>query len=306
MIERDVQAAIAAQPKLTPVAQAMVQSGGYALPGKAAGLAGVSCPKIWRSDGGSDTLEAPEPAAALECGRAGACDGNEGSTIPLRGVRKVIADRMLQSMQSTAQLTLNRTADAAQLLAYRQQLKGSPRGVGLQEVTINDLVLFAVTRTLPRFPALNALFSGDAIQQYAAIHLGFAVDTPRGLIVPVLRNAQALSLRQLAAESRGCPPPAWRARVLPDELSGGTFTVTNLGSSWRGELYAHPQPAAGRDSGRRQYHAQAGGRWTGGSSLSAILASPSPSITKWWTARRPLASCRRWRRVWRSLNCCRR
>jgi len=142
----------------------------------------------------------------------------------------VISDRMLQSVQTTAQLTLNRTADARAMLSYRQRLKESDPAWGLQGVTINDLVLFVVARVLPRFPEVNALFTGDAVEQYDRVHLGFAVDTPRGLIVPVIRDAQRLSLLQLAAESRRLANACLEGTVQPDELSGGTFTVTNLGN----------------------------------------------------------------------------
>ena len=79
-------------------------------------------------------------------------------TIPVRGVRKVIAERMLASLQTTAQLTLHRSADARALLALRKRLKASDAALGLQGVTINDLVLFAVARTVPRFPFVNATF----------------------------------------------------------------------------------------------------------------------------------------------------
>ena len=105
----------------------------------------------------------------------------------------------------------------------------------MQGVTINDLVLFVTARTLARFPDVNALFlDGRApkgeIHQYGEVHLAFAVDTPRGLIVPVIRYAQRLSLRQLAAESGRLAAACLDGTVKPDEITGGTFTVTNLGS----------------------------------------------------------------------------
>jgi pyruvate dehydrogenase E2 component (dihydrolipoamide acetyltransferase) len=150
--------------------------------------------------------------------------------LPLKGTRKVIAARMLESMQTTAQLTLNTAADARALLAYRERLKASPEALGLQKVTINDLILFVTARTLLQFPELNTLFQGDTITRHKSVHLGFAVDTPRGLIVPVIRSAHRLSLRQLAAEARRLSQACLDSTVKPDEISGGTFTVTNLGS----------------------------------------------------------------------------
>ena len=132
-------------------------------------------------------------------------------------------------MQSTAQLTLNASADARALLAYRQDLKISAESLELREITVNDLILFAVSRTLTEFPPLNALFTGDAISQYRDVHLGFAVDTPRGLIVPVVRNANALTLKGISQETKRLATVCLEGNVSPDELTGGTFTVTNLG-----------------------------------------------------------------------------
>jgi pyruvate dehydrogenase E2 component (dihydrolipoamide acetyltransferase) len=130
----------------------------------------------------------------------------------------------------TAQLTLNSSADARKLLAYRKQLKGSPETLGLQKVTINDLIHFVVSRVLLQYPDLNALFTGDAISQYKQVHLGFAVDTPKGLMVPVIRNANRLSLKQMADEARRLASACLEGTIKPDELSGGTFTVSNLGN----------------------------------------------------------------------------
>jgi pyruvate dehydrogenase E2 component (dihydrolipoamide acetyltransferase) len=145
-------------------------------------------------------------------------------------VRKVIAERMWESLQSTAQLTLNASADARSLLTYRKRLKNSDESLGLQNITINDLILFAVSRTLPLYPEVNALFKEHTIYQYKNVHLAVAVDTPRGLVVPVIRKAQALSLKQISEEAKRLAAGAMDGSVSPDELTGGTFTVTNLGS----------------------------------------------------------------------------
>jgi pyruvate dehydrogenase E2 component (dihydrolipoamide acetyltransferase) len=149
--------------------------------------------------------------------------------IPVKGIRKLIADRMLASLRSTAQLTLNRSADADTLLAYRKRLKTSGDDYGLSDITINDFLLFATARTLASFKELNALFREETIYQYEAVHLAFAVDTPRGLMVPVIRSAHLLSLKELAEEAKQLSSACIEGGVNPDELSGGTFTVTNMG-----------------------------------------------------------------------------
>jgi pyruvate dehydrogenase E2 component (dihydrolipoamide acetyltransferase) len=149
--------------------------------------------------------------------------------IPVSGIRKIIADRMAESLSSTAQLTLHSSADASAILSYRKQLKASPEETGLSSITINDLILFAVSRILPRYPRLNSRFLGDRIAEHAGVHLGMAVDTERGLMVPVIEAAQTLTLRELSAKAAELRRDCTAGMITPDALQGGTFTVTNLG-----------------------------------------------------------------------------
>jgi pyruvate dehydrogenase E2 component (dihydrolipoamide acetyltransferase) len=174
----------------------------------------------------SSAVAAPTPVLPVPA----ASPVDEITTIAVKGVRKIIAERMLASLQTTAQLTLNSSADARTLQSLRKRFKESPEMWGLRGVTINDLVLFAVAHSLPQHPDLNALFADSTISQYKRVHLGVAVDTPRGLLVPVVRNADTLTLKQLAAEAKRLAAGAQIGKLNPDELSGGTFTVTNLGS----------------------------------------------------------------------------
>jgi pyruvate dehydrogenase E2 component (dihydrolipoamide acetyltransferase) len=153
---------------------------------------------------------------------------DQATVIPLRGVRKVTAERLLASLQTTAQLTLTASADARALQAYRARLKASATSLELSEISLNDLILFAVARTLRTFPDLNATLTDDAITQFATVNLGFAVDSPRGLLVPVIHGADRLSLHALARESKRLIESA--GKLTSDDLNGGTFTVTNLGS----------------------------------------------------------------------------
>ncbi len=150
--------------------------------------------------------------------------------IPVKGVRQLITERMLTSLQSTAQLTLNTSADASSLLSYRKWLKSSPTKLGLDRITINDLVIYAVAKTLPRYTALNAHFLKDKILEFKHVHLGFAVDSPRGLMVPIIHNTHLLSLKEISKEARRLNTACQEDTILPDELNGGTFTVTNLGT----------------------------------------------------------------------------
>ena len=149
--------------------------------------------------------------------------------IPLKGISKLIAERMLHSVQNSAQLTLNRTADASALLSLRKSYKNSKNDTHSNQITISDLILFAVTKVIPDHPAINSLFLNDKIVYYENIHLGFAVDTPRGLMVPVIRNAQNFNLLSLSVESKRLSSACLEKKIKPEELNDGTFTVTNLG-----------------------------------------------------------------------------
>ncbi len=226
IIERDVRAALAlaAQaPTMTPLAKTMLAQGGFIAPAQGSGVSGrIMAADLAPAETQAEATTDHRPPTAEE--------SDEVTVIPVKGIRKVIATRMLESLQTTAQLTLNASADARQLLAYRQQLKASPEGLGLQKVTINDLILLAVARTLPRFTDLNALFNGETVTQYKNVHLAAAVDTPRGLMVPVIRRANSLSLKQIAQEAKRLAVACQENKISPDELNGGTFTVTNLGA----------------------------------------------------------------------------
>jgi len=150
--------------------------------------------------------------------------------ITVEGVRKIISERMLTSLQSTAQLTLNASVDASNLLACRESLKSSPEMKGLSKININDFLLYIVANILPKFKNMNAHFLKDKILEFEQVHLGFAVDSLRGLMVPIIHNAHLLSLKDISKEVRRLITACQEETILPDELKGGTFTVTNLGT----------------------------------------------------------------------------
>ena len=190
--------------------------------------------EFWQPTSPPSAVPHPPPTASPvepEAGASPAQEAGEFQTVPVQGVRRVIARRMLESLQTSAQLTLNSSADAQALLAYRQRLKASAEASGLQQVTINDLILFTVSRTLKRHSELNALFKDDVIYQYNNVNLGFAVDTARGLMAPVIHDAAALSLLQIGREARRLASACQDGAIMAAEMEKGTFTVTNLGSA---------------------------------------------------------------------------
>ena len=218
VIERDVAAAIAAGPVLTSAARA---AGVSATEGT--GIGGRVCV----ADAGRTPEAAPAAAVAAP---TGADFPGASTSAPLKGVRKVVAKRMMESLTSTAQLTLNTTANAAGILALRKKVKNADGSLGLNKITLNDLVCFAVSRTLLKYPVFNAHLQDGVLTQFEQVHLGFACDTPRGLLVPVIRSAQALGLKAFSDEAKRLAGGAIDGTIAPDFLSGGTFTVSNIGS----------------------------------------------------------------------------
>ena len=167
-----------------------------------------------------------------------AADEPEYTDTKLPQIRKLIAKAMHESISGMAQLTLNSSFDATDLLRLREQMKqaidgGFAEKLGLdlpaKAPTVNDLVLFAVSRVATRHEDANAHFLEDTIRRFRHVQLGVAVDTPRGLMVPVVRNADLLSLQEIAAEVRRLAADAQSGTINPDEIRGGTITVTNLG-----------------------------------------------------------------------------
>ena len=149
--------------------------------------------------------------------------------IPAKGVRKIISERMLASLQDSAQLTINSSADAQKVLDLRKLFKKS-NNTEFNIISINDLLLFIVTKTLARHKEFNAHWENNSLKKYDDVHIGFAVDTPRGLMVPVLKNANKLNLPELSKEAKRLASSCVDGKINPDELIGATFTVTNLGS----------------------------------------------------------------------------
>lgn len=219
VIERDVAAAIAAGPVLTSAARAAGVSAA-----EGTGIGG----RVSVADAGR-TAEAT-PAAAVAAPAAAADFPGASTSAPLKGVRKVVAKRMMESLTSTAQLTLNTTANAAGILAMRKKVKNADESLGLNKITLNDLVCFAVSRTLLKYPVFNAHLEDGVLTEFEQVHLGFACDTPRGLLVPVIRSAQALGLKAFSDEAKRLAGGAIDGSLSPDFLSGGTFTVSNIGS----------------------------------------------------------------------------
>ena len=214
IIERDVRTLIENGPTAT-----------YAAAGEFAGAAGTGLGgKFSVADIGAAPAAPAAPAAA---------DLPEYVDEKMPNIRKVIAKQMVASLSTAAQLTHTTSFDATEIMAFRKKVKENGEKLGLANITLNDIILFAVSRVLakPEHKALNAhLLNGDTMRYFNGVHLGVAVDTDRGLVVPTIKNAQNMSLNEISAKAKELAATCKNGGATPDMLSGASFTVSNVGS----------------------------------------------------------------------------
>ena len=163
----------------------------------------------------------PKPAPSIKAG--------EGARIQLSGMRKIIAQRLVESLGPVPHFYLTIEINAAPLMAAREELKSAGEGADIAKITVNDFVLKAAVQAAVKVPRVNASFDGDAIVQYADVDLGIAVAIEDGLLTPVIRAAQNKSLREISEQVKDLASRARNKRMKPEEFQGGTFTVSNLG-----------------------------------------------------------------------------
>ncbi|HLN73963.1 MAG TPA: dihydrolipoamide acetyltransferase family protein [Prolixibacteraceae bacterium] len=213
IIERDIEAASTQMTRLTPLAKEKAKA---------------------------EALRAGESATGLG-GRVSANDLVAGNLVysedfevkKLTNMRKLIARAMHTSLQNSAQLTHHMSADARKIMALRKRFKKDlDAGIITQNITINDLVCFAVIKALKKFPQVNTHFMGDTMRWFKKVHLGLAVDTDRGLMVPAVKNADDLSLEGLSAQLNAIAAQCRKGNVNPELLApeAATFTISNLGN----------------------------------------------------------------------------
>jgi pyruvate dehydrogenase E2 component (dihydrolipoamide acetyltransferase) len=221
--ERDVVAYLAQVPRVTPVAQRMAADSGVDLR-----LVSGSGPggRILKEDIARASISQSSTASPM---RIPNTQSQVLERIPLKGVRAIIADRMGTSVHTTARVTLVMEMDATEFVAARQRIKEKVEKDWGFAPGYNDLLAKIVAAALRQYPYMNARLSTDAIELLSHINLGLAVDTERGLLVPVVRDTDQKGLHQFGAEFRQLVERARQGRSLPDDLTGGTFTLTNLG-----------------------------------------------------------------------------
>jgi pyruvate dehydrogenase E2 component (dihydrolipoamide acetyltransferase) len=213
IIERDIEAAAQTLPKLTPLAQEVAKTEGLKPGETATGLGGKAVVK---------DLISYNPVY-----------GDDFEVKKLTNMRKLIAKAMHTSLQNSAQLTHHMSADARTIMALRKKYKKAlDKGEISQNITINDLVCFAVIKALKKFPQVNTHFIGDSMRWFKKVHLGLAVDTDRGLMVPAIKNADDLSLEGLSSQMQNIAAQCRKGNVNPELLApeAASFTISNLGN----------------------------------------------------------------------------
>lgn len=224
---QDVEAYLARDVKVSPIARRMAEEAGLDLRSlPASGARG----EITRSDVEKALAEKAAPtSAAVSAPSIPMPEMDVSERVPLKGVRGVIAERMAASAHSTARVTLLMDVDATKFSALREKLKVEKEAEWGFKVGYNDLLAKASACALRRFPFMNARINGDVIEQLVPVNIGIAVDAERGLFVPVIRDVDQKDLGTIGREFRQRVDEVRSGKISPEHLSGGTFTITNLG-----------------------------------------------------------------------------
>jgi len=175
-----------------------------------------------------DTAKLQEKVAS-----EGVTSHGEFTEKPLSNVRKLIAKAMHSSLQNSAQLTHHMSADVRHLLEARQKIKENlSKDKNQQDITLNDMICWCVIRALEKFPEVNSHFLDDRIKTFSKVHLGLAVDTARGLMVPALKNAEIMNLIKLSKELKSIADQCKKGSINPEliQSASASFTVSNLGN----------------------------------------------------------------------------
>lgn len=219
IIERDIVEAIRQGKRLTPLAQRKKEAEGLTVP-----CDRPDCGKYKTGD-----LVAPSVAPVATGSTAGAGSFSE---IPLSNIRKIIAGAMHRSLQNSAQLTHHLSANVAGMLQLRREIKVRQEGGYPYNITLNDMVCYAVIQSLLLHRGANAHLLGDNIRMYNQVNLGLAVDTDRGLMVPALLSADRYSLPELSVRLKEMADNSKKGSISPDLIvpEAATFTVSNLGN----------------------------------------------------------------------------
>lgn len=174
---------------------------------------------------------APAPAAKASAPAAiNPVVAGEDKVIPLSGMRKIIAERLLTSKQTIPHFYLHVEVDAAPLMALRKQVNAQAEQTHGNKFTFNDFVVKAMINACAKVPEVNASFNGDSVVQFANVGVSIAIAVEDGLVTPVVKEAQSKSLLAISQEIKGMAVRARDKKLAPSEFDGGTITISNLGA----------------------------------------------------------------------------
>jgi len=231
--------------KASPLARKIARERGVALDGvEGSGPGGrivaADVPEAGAGAAGAAAPAVPVPAAPSRIAPPPA--GKEDRHIPLSAMRRVIGERLLASKTQIPHFYLSCEMDASALTRVRRELNSANESAGEPKLTVNDFILLAVSRACLSIPAVNAAWAGDGIIQYAGVHIAVAVAVEDGLVTPVVRDAQKLTLREISATVKDLAARASVKKLKPEEYQGGTITVSNLGAHGIEEFFAIVNP----------------------------------------------------------------
>ncbi|GAB3682257.1 pyruvate dehydrogenase complex dihydrolipoamide acetyltransferase [Saccharopolyspora tripterygii] len=231
-VETAAPAESGSKPKASPLAKAVAKEKGVDLGSvQGSGPGG----RIIRADieaAASSAPAAPAPAEAAPAPAsqtAPAVVSDDVEEVPLSNIRKVTAKRLTESKQNAPHFYLTSAIDVTELLEFRGNLNERLQAAGGPKVSVNDLIVKAVATSLRANPGVNVSFAGDKMLQHKRINLGVAVAIEGGLVVPVVKDADRKSVSEIATESRELAGRAREGKLKLDEMSGGTFSISNLG-----------------------------------------------------------------------------
>jgi len=226
--EKDILDYLAASKvRISPVARKMAEAQEIALEGiQGSGAHG----KIMKRDlAASDKPAAAAPAAEAKAAQTETqitADGKEIlEIVPYNGVRKIIGERLAQSKFTAPHLYFTQKVNLDKLLDLRKQINDAQE----KKTSVTDYIAKAVIKCLQKYPDMNESLAGDQIVKYKSVNLGIAVAAPSGLIVPVIKNANQKTVVEISKEAGVLFDKARNGKLAPDEYTGGTFTISNLG-----------------------------------------------------------------------------
>jgi pyruvate dehydrogenase E2 component (dihydrolipoamide acetyltransferase) len=228
--------------KASPLAKKIAAERGVTLEGVAGSGPGGRVVAKDVPAAGSAPRTASAPAAAAPAPIKLEKTGGDEKRVELSGMRRVIAERLLASKTQIPHFYLSIEVDAAPLMRLRQEVNAANEAAGLGKITVNDFVLLAVARAAQQCPKVNAAWGGDHVMEYASVNISVAVAVDDGLVTPVIRNAQNLSLREISAAVKDVATRARNKKLKPEEYVGGTITVSNLGAYGVEQFYAIVNP----------------------------------------------------------------